>query len=692
MPSDTSASPFARLLNNISGSRLDPKRPLPKVAPPRPAQQRAVPLNASRPVAATRDALASTQATAASPAAKVSPFSALANRRAAPAPGPASPRASAASIAAANPAPAAVAPQAHVEADPEHGSPAHEAAGSVKRVGGGLLGRVSPTSAPSPGGAQAPAAAPRQVVDPDAAGVVSRTSGGLLGRVVRTPAPLRAEQKEGFRYSDEQQAVIDCDDQIVVCGAFAGTGKTTTAVGYAAARQREKMLYLVLNAGNAAEARARFPRNVDVMTTHSLAWKQMRSHVGDRISRNWKPASLMSALRISKPRQAALAMAVLRDFFGTPDRDISDKHAEAVRIAKDLHENEVMTAVSMARLAWKRMCDRNDTLEMPDDAYLKMYALTNPQLPYTRIIFDEAQDANPVTMQIVKAQQRTGLLCIGDRHQSIYQFRGSVNAMERFAVGAKNFHLTETRRFGPKIAEIANLILGDLKGETAKIKGMGSDGQWDPRRITQLSRTNAQLFEIAAEVRGEGIHWIGGPKNYRIDLVRDAYHLFAREYSEIRDKHMREAGSWADYANYAEEAMDGEARILVKLVEQYQHDTPQLLDDIVANAVEHEPDASMVLTTAHKSKGLEWDNVKLCDDFEFLADLEFELSQNPNARIPEADVNLLYVAATRAKSAITLNQETQDWIKNLPRHREDRRLAGVRAEQERMSQPLRMGA
>ncbi|MDL5034339.1 AAA family ATPase [Pelomonas sp. APW6] len=516
--------------------------------------------------------------------------------------------------------------------------------------------------------------------------------GGLsrVGGLSRSAAISSSKPVPDVRYTDEQQAIIDCHDQLVVADAFAGCGKTTTAVGYSRARPQSRILYLVLNTGNAAEARQRFPKNVEPMTTHSLAWGAMKKQVGNRVTRNWKPHNLMRDLNINQARQASNAQRVLNAFFGSPDAEISEKHVEQVAFERDLSPSEQINAVALARLAWKRMMDPADRLEMPDDAYLKMYALGKPQLPYDDIIFDEAQDANPVTLQIVRAQQRAKVLCIGDRHQGIYQFRGAINAMEQLSVGATRFHLTRTHRFGPAIAEVANLLLSELKGETHPIVGLAKDGVWNPEKVTHLSRTNAQLFNLAAERRGEGIHWIGGPEKYRLELVRDAYRLYARDVQSIQDRTLREIGSWHDYTRYAEEASDGEAKILVKLVDQFGHDTPQLLDDIVRNAVALEADASMVLTTAHKSKGLEWDCVQLCDDFEFLNDMEWELSQNPNATPPVAESNLLYVAATRARKALTLNSETREWIKNLPRHREERRQAAQRFEMNRVNEEAGM--
>lgn len=650
------ANPFARLVENINAARL-----------------------ASQAVSQAKPQVLPELKEAASPA--VSPFAALSARPSRPmasapaaaAPAEATPTRAAMLLAvqASAPAPQVVIPRPlpddFVPDGPDVDAP---------RGPGRTLGGLSKTS--TSGSAQ-------PAVAGGLGGGLSRVGGLSRSAAISTSKPIPE-----VRYTDEQQEIIDCHDQLVVADAFAGCGKTTTAVGYSRARPKSRILYLVLNTGNAAEARQRFPKNVEPMTTHSLAWGAMKKQVGNRVTRNWKPHNLMRDLNINQARQASNAQRVLNAFFGAPDSEISEKHVEQVAFERDLSPSEQINAVALARLAWKRMMDPADRLEMPDDAYLKMYALGKPQLPYDDIIFDEAQDANPVTLQIVRAQQRAKVLCIGDRHQGIYQFRGSINAMEQLSVGATRFHLTRTHRFGPAIAEVANLLLSELKGETHPIIGLAKDGAWNPEKVTHLSRTNAQLFNLAAERRGEGIHWIGGPEKYRLELVRDAYRLYARDVQSIQDRTLREIGSWHDYTRYAEEASDGEAKILVKLVEQFGHDTPQLLDDIVRNAVALESDASMVLTTAHKSKGLEWDCVQLGDDFEFLKDMEWELSQNPNATPPVADSNLLYVAATRARKALTLNSETREWIKNLPRHREERRQAAQRFETNRVNEEARM--
>lgn len=496
------------------------------------------------------------------------------------------------------------------------------------------------------------------------------------------PSSSRAEfsGKKKTEYSDQQRSVIECNDKIIVVRAFAGCGKTTTAQGYADHRPKERILYMCLNKANAQEAQARFGSNVVATTTHSVAWRAMKPNK-ERITNRFKPILLVDQMGIKTSRDAMIAIRILSDFFNSSDTIITEKNAKQIAYEQDLTAPEILSGVAHACLAWKRMLDPSDKLQMPHDAYLKMFALKAPKLDYETIIFDEAQDANPVTLQIVNGQPHCKLLCIGDTHQSIYQFRGSVNAMEKLSVGSTKFDLSQTWRFGPKVADIANLILGELKGEKVKLQGMGTDATWNESKVTTLSRTNAELFRIAAPIRGEGVHWVGGVDNYRLDLVMDAYFLFSRERTLIKDELMRRKfNSWDEYSKYAEDASDGEAKVMVKVVEEFTHEVPQLIEDIRKNAVGISSDANMTLTTTHKAKGIEWDFVRISNDFEVLEKAEDIASNHPGADMPIQDINLLYVGVTRAKKAVALNDETIAWIEKLPTHRSNREAAEIRSQ------------
>ncbi len=520
----------------------------------------------------------------------------------------------------------------------------------------------------------------------------------VFGPAARRPASPTTTSSSGFdktqpyrgkstrtRPSAEQQAVVDSRAQLCVVNAFAGTGKTTTAVSVAEAHPSERILYLCLNKANQVEAQGRFPSNVTAMTTHAVARAQMSHSLGDgnRICNEWRPITLRQELMIPSNRLAALTQVILNEFFNSEDLDINSTHTALVADQWHATEREVSSCIDFAVAALAQMRDPGAKVSIPNNAYLKWFALRAPHLPFDRIIFDEAQDANPVTAQIIREQAQknsTKVLCIGDRHQAIYGFRGSIDAMTVFGdmPGAELLHLTTTWRFGPETAQLANTLLRELKGERTQIVGAGTAGEWTPANFTLLARTNAQLLNVAALRSGRGIHWLGGLEGYRIGSVEDAYQLFRGNSGQVQSRFFQNFASWRDFEDYATSARDAEAKIIQALINQYQHDTPSLINDIRANAVCDPRDAELILTTGHKSKGLDWNCVAIGEDFELLAEVEQFFLEHPGKQLPlamEQEINLLYVVMTRAKQCLRLNGETQSWLANLHIHQRDRQNA-----------------
>lgn len=476
------------------------------------------------------------------------------------------------------------------------------------------------------------------------------------------------------RHDDSQVRVIECQDKVIVAEAFAGAGKTTTAIGYAAARPKAKMLYLCLNKANQMEASTRFGQNVECRTSHSVAYAAIGHKFKDQLTVNLKPRTFADELRISDSRQAAVVLSVLNQFFSSKSPCIEEVHTIAAQEQFALEPSNITNAIALARLAWGRMQTPGSGLSITHDAYLKMWALTRPKLDkYTHIILDEAQDTNPVTAGVIEQQNHATRLLIGDRHQSIYLFRGSVNAMEEFAgLGATVLKMPKTWRFGSEIAGYANDLLSFFKMETTPIVGAG------PSCVRQvhgaravLSRTNVGLFGEAVAVMGRYTHWVGGIEAARLGLLQSAYNLYCGQTSIVTDPQMSAYRSWSEYKTDAENSRDMESRMLIKLVEEYKHDLPRITQALRSNALPTQDGARLVLSTAHKAKGLDWDRVQLGQDFSSIENCLSARLTTPQQRMSpelEQEINLLYVAITRARHDINLDDGTADFIKKFPIH------------------------
>ena len=80
-----------------------------------------------------------------------------------------------------------------------------------------------------------------------------------------------------MNFTHEQGPAINSLARIVKLVAFAGTGKTTTLVGYAKARPQCRLLYLCYNKSVEIAAKQKFPPNVTCKTAHGLAYASIGS-------------------------------------------------------------------------------------------------------------------------------------------------------------------------------------------------------------------------------------------------------------------------------------------------------------------------------------------------------------------------------------------------------------------------------
>ncbi|OUM00750.1 UvrD-helicase domain-containing protein [Variovorax sp. JS1663] len=482
--------------------------------------------------------------------------------------------------------------------------------------------------------------------------------------------------KRAVKYDVNQQELIDAKDHIVIGEAVAGSGKTTTAVGYAAARPREKMIYLCFGRANADEARQRFPSNVDVYNVHSLAFNAVGRKFKDRLVQSWRPRDIAEQLGVEN-RIAGCIGKTLASFYASVDSEINASHLAAVA-DWGLTPLEQELVLGHARGAWQRIIAPGSKMPVTHDTYLKLWTMSGPRLNYDCMILDEAQDTNPLTEQLVIAQlDRCRLLAIGDRHQSIFGFRGATNAMQnlRALEGSRVVTMPRTWRFGPRTADVANKILQNLKGESIEIQGMGKDTGWG-RQSTLLTRTNSGLFEEAVSRQGRGVHWLGGVENYNLDVIVDAYNIWARSLHAVRAPFMKRFRSWNEFVDYSESSRDTETRMLIKVVERHEHKIPQLVAQVKKHEVRDPAAANLTMTTLHKSKGMEWDCVRIGNDFEFLFEAEKEICETGElSKVTEQEVNLLYVGITRARGMCKLNDETEQWLKELPQLQAERTRA-----------------
>ena len=301
-----------------------------------------------------------------------------------------------------------------------------------------------------------------------------------------------------------------------------------------------------------------------------------------------------------------------------------------------------------AKTLWKERCDPKSPVLADHDTYMKLWQLSNPHLNYDILYVDEAQDSNPVLLDVVKKQSHCKVVYVGDTYQSIYEFRNAKNAMELISAPTKV--LSKSFRYGSKIANVAKYIINneiDVKGlETLDSKV----GAIISEKYTKLFRTNAALLEDAVYKIGNGGKvYCAISHDEFVKKLSSADALYNKDMKNVKDESITPYSTWLELKEAAKE--DPELQRLVKIVESYR--VEEFLSAF-EKLIYSEKEADIILTTAHKSKGKEWSNVVIADDF--------DLSKVFGPKRNQQEVNLLYVACTRAIDNLQLSDALEEEI------------------------------
>lgn len=320
-----------------------------------------------------------------------------------------------------------------------------------------------------------------------------------------------------------------------------------------------------------------------------------------------------------------------------------------------------------------------ETLDYTDLVWLPNELVIDPKFDkYDWIFNDEAQDYSIAYVNLfMKCFKRgTRFVSCGDEFQSINQFAGSSDEAFNMMLKYRNteqFYLPISYRCDSKIIEEAQNFVPDIQARTDA--GLGIvDTESHIKDIIDndmvLSRTNAPLFKMYAKLIKLGkACYIKGQDNDKEKLLRciDRYAvddnlgesfktdgLYPRMYRAMVDERNR----------LVEEGLDIHDAIGAPSV-QYIYDTIATITTIGSdctsvselknkiNNIYSKSHTGICLTTIHKAKGLEAENVHILNRSDMpnkYAKTDSELQQ---------ERNLIYVAVTRAKHKLCYVSEKE---------------------------------
>ena len=505
------------------------------------------------------------------------------------------------------------------------------------------------------------------------------------GEDLAPPSPLSLPPRplSGITPTPEQEAALEAflsgEDMKLL--AVAGSGKTTTLRLMAEAAPKRRILYVAFNRSVKEEAERRFPKNTEALTLHGLARRyavegseayQRKLNAGQgRVS----PKDILEALELPR-EQYAVAYAVrdtlsafLRSASQVPTpAHIPRDYREALKRRERLPKEEYI--LKAVKLLWKLMQNPEDPFPLSFDGYVKIWAEAGGRISgYDAVLVDEAQDLSPVFLQVLEGHQRVlQRVYVGDPRQQIYRWRGAVNAMDKLE--APERPLTWSFRFSEELALGVRRLMARF-GSPLELRGKAPwETQIDPSYaqeppFTVLCRTNVGAVEaVATFLLGNGedgapylpqakVHLVGGPKDL-VWLLQDAAVLKEKREREKPHPELALVETWEEVEELAQELNHPSARMLLRLSKKYSLEwLASFLKDI---HTDREEEAEIVVSTLHKAKGREWDQVVLWDDFVRVWDPVTRELYRQHGLLEELveEENILYVALTRPRRLLSL--------------------------------------
>jgi superfamily I DNA/RNA helicase len=345
--------------------------------------------------------------------------------------------------------------------------------------------------------------------------------------------------------------------------------------------------------------------------------------------------------------------------------ELINRHDVADGLSDDY---DINTLVSLADAALKASNAQRTIIDFDDMCYLPL--LMNLRFwKKDWVLIDEAQDTNSVRREIARRMLKPGtgrLVAVGDPHQAIFGFTGADNRsldLIRQIFGAATMSLSVSWRCPQAVVAVARQYVDHIHAAPTALEGSVSAISYRQMVDTiqpghaVLCRFNAPLVELcfrliragkAAKIEGREIG------KGLVDLVGrwKVKSLDAFETKLIKWDARERAKAGADEAKLARHE-DKQATI-VCLLERAREQGLQtvaemqtMVSGMFADTALEGSAGQVILSSVHKSKGLEWPVVHILGRGEIL----------PSPRAvqewqQEQEINLAYVAVTRAQEAL----------------------------------------
>ena len=476
-----------------------------------------------------------------------------------------------------------------------------------------------------------------------------------------------------------------------VIEAKAGAGKTKTAISSIKLIPKDqKCLFIAFNKSIADELNERLKSrsNCIARTTHSLGFLMLRRNLGSDIEVDeykYRKYVKNNIGKITTASEFIRTRQQVEEYIDSITMLINFSRFNLAQTEKEINEvaQKYSIPVSFDECAITQKClewgkEHTETIDYTDMIWLPVELSLAPiGLTYDWVYIDESQDLSICSTQLfLKCIKRGGrFVSIGDPDQSVNLFAGSSEDAFNFMKEYPNttlFELPISYRCAKNIVTFANQLVPNMLARDEAPEGI-IVRNCHVRDIKEgdmvLCRSKAPLVKLYVKLLRKNINcYIKGQdigtnlikelekipqEDLNTDLTADG--VFVRLWDKFfteRNKLMQTRGLDYDDAtlsSYMMEKYDVINTLLI-LAEKYKTKT-----DLIKHIQEifQEDSKGVCLSTIHKSKGLEAENVYiLCH-----STMPSKLAVHDWEKLQEQ--NLMYVAYTRAKNLLGFVSEKE---------------------------------
>lgn len=472
------------------------------------------------------------------------------------------------------------------------------------------------------------------------------------------------------------KACLSGNHKLVKINAVSGAGKTATLVEVSNAliNHRGSQLsgqYLAYNKSISEEASLKFPKSISCNTVHSMAYqntvnsKQINFNL---VVGQFKPKDIKERMAYERK---CLLHGYIEEFFLSSFLAFKDFGLQEY-VQLDLKE------ISLCEKYINKMKD--GVIECTHGFYLKLYhmLIANKILipaELDLLMLDEAGDTNAVILEVFRILPAKLKIMVGDVQQNIYSFNNTINGFKVMENEGISLELSQSFRVADYIAEAVKSFSDVYLEEDMSFQGMNYQSVPAIKSSAFIARTNSTLVGAMIEMNRSRTPYNitrSAGQIFQLPLIllnlkpnapiwdpaykfleEDANHYF--ESQELQHEYSSVIG-YVKSVHSDDIGISSACNIIVKY-------GPSAIYSAYADAKKHQAGDTkhkVTLTTAHSSKGLEWDEVTLMTDMnDKLTDvLEKYTQKKEQTGIPFYDLmsnesqeefRLYYVACTRAR-------------------------------------------